>query len=258
MYSKLENKNVNLRRYTSKMQEMFSDLIPYANSHQISPIFKKSAHNNNPLIILVASSRGLCGSFNTTLFRHFEKDLSLEKEQTPKFIAIGQKSIKFLKDKNIQPAYQYAELNTNNFIKIADDLTERISGQECKFSSVVFYSNIAKNFFIQRPQTTTVVPLPLPKQEASSTEIDEDNRPLLEQPLDELLQFLSVNYLRASLLDLLFQSLKAEHSARFLAMDSSTSNAENILDSLTLQYNKLRQALITREVAELSAGFSAK
>lgn len=256
MHAKLENKNVNLQQYTTRMKDFFSELLPFAKITQLPALFTKAKADTNPLIIIIASSRGFCGSFNSALFRHIEKETTLKNAPMPKFIVIGQKAIKFSKDLNIQPLSQYTDLNTNNFVKIADDLIEKIMRQELTFSSITFYSNIAKNFFIQRPQTTVV--LPMQQQATSIDEDDEDCTPLLEQPLPDVLEFLSTNYLRASILELLFQSLKAEHAARFLAMDSSTTNAEKILDSLTMQYNKLRQALITREVAELSAGSSSQ
>lgn len=69
-----------------------------------------------------------------------------------------------------------------------------------------------------------------------------------------MLDYLSILYVRSVILNLLFQSLLAEQAARFLAMDNSTRNADKFLDKLVLQYNKQRQALITREVSELSAG----
>ena len=77
--------------------------------------------------------------------------------------------------------------------------------------------------------------------------------PILEQQIDELLEYTAASYTYAYVLNVLFQAILAEHAARFLAMDSSTTNAEKYLEKLTLQYNKIRQAVITKEVAELSS-----
>jgi F-type H+-transporting ATPase subunit gamma len=93
-------------------------------------------------------------------------------------------------------------------------------------------------------------------QEANSDEfleLEPDDTILWEQPQEEVLDFLAIRYLRSTIIQHIFQALRAEHAARFMAMENSTNNAEKYLDRLTLQFNKLRQSLITKEVSELSS-----
>ena len=108
-----------------------------------------------------------------------------------------------------------------------------------------------KSIFIQNPQKTSLISLNTEQQQntldTSQTDIT------WEQDKSEILNYTAQRFINSSILNILFQSLLAENAARFLAMDSSTTNAENFLEKLTLQYNKSRQALITREVSELSA-----
>ena len=76
-----------------------------------------------------------------------------------------------------------------------------------------------------------------------------------EQPTNEMLDLLVHQYLETALYEACFQSLLSEQAARFLSMDSSTRNAESLLESTKLQYNKVRQTKITKEVTELSGSF---
>jgi F-type H+-transporting ATPase subunit gamma len=269
MYSKLESRFANTQQYASHTQDFLTTLSQYSDSIKIPALLPNKPLEANPLIIVIASSRGFCGGFNSTLFRYMEKNFFAPEKTQPNFIAIGQKATKFFKDSCYGPCIcNYNELNSQNFILIANDLVERILTQTPSYSSVIAFSNTPKNFFIQRPQKTTLVPIPWDKQnkqpnkteetdEVNSIQNNTEGMPILEQTLPEIINYLAISYLKTSIAEILFKSLRAEYSARFLAMDSSTNNAEKILEQLILQFNKQRQALITREVSELAAGFSS-
>jgi F-type H+-transporting ATPase subunit gamma len=107
-----------------------------------------------------------------------------------------------------------------------------------------------QNFFIQRPHIATLVPFTQEKQLTTSS-----HDYLWEQEPQHILDTLVQQYIETQLQSLLFQSLLAEHAARFISMDSSTRNAENLLEVNKLQYNKLRQAKITKELTELIGSF---
>jgi F-type H+-transporting ATPase subunit gamma len=225
-----------------------------------------------PLYIVVSTSKGLCGSLNSNLLRYIEKSLFIEKQQTPQFIAIGQKAITFIKEGEFKSCIPttYPELSSNNFIAIADDLVDKITKSGVRYSSVTFYTSEAKSFFLQRPYKFTLIPMsldPIVGLENKLAQADEalwheddpsGNQPIWEQPEEDVLDFLSVRYLRSTIIHVLFQALRAEHAARFLAMENSTNNAEKYLERLTLQFNKLRQSLITKEVSELTSSFPTR
>ena len=261
MYSKLESRFANMQQYASRTQDFLKTLTQYSDTLQIPALVPNKPLETNPLIIVISSSRGFCGGFNSALFRYMEKNFLETEKQQPSFISIGQKATKFFKDNSYGPSIcNYNELNSQNFILIANDLVERILTQTPSYSSVIAFSNNPKNFFIQRPQKSILVPIPWEKEETHQDENvqnDPDEMPILEQTLPEIINYLAISYLKTSIAEILFKSLRAEYSARFLAMDSSTNNAEKILEQLILQFNKQRQALITREVSELAAGFSS-
>jgi F-type H+-transporting ATPase subunit gamma len=234
-FSKLEKESICMNYYTDNLTKAFVTLLAQVPDWKHRALFPEDLLDSNPLIILISSSKGLCGSFNS---------------QTPSFIAIGKKAVKFLDEKKFGNILcRYPELTHVNFTTIAQELTDLICEGKQIHSSVLFYSNHLKNFFIQAPVKQTLIPLSL--QEAEKSYIDFE----WEQDKKEILNYMALRYIKSSILNLLFQSLISESAARFLTMDKATTNAEEYLEDLTLQYNKSRQALITREVSELSANF---
>jgi len=253
LYNKLEKQDLPLKNYTKNIKNLFVQLLDQAPEWKNERLFPADTTNSNPLIIIIATSKGLCGSLNSNLFRFLDASLFFLPNQQPKFIAIGQRAIKMIKgDASNQMICTYPELNSNNFITIADDLVDKISSTAIPYSSVTFYSSSAISFFSQKPARTQIIPMILDHEVTQDLLLQEEI--IWEQDTPEILDSLAVRYLRTSIMHLLFQSLRAEHAARFMAMESSTNNAKKYLDRLTLQLNKLRQALITKEVSELSSG----
>jgi F-type H+-transporting ATPase subunit gamma len=251
-YSKLEKQNVFLQEYKNSISDIFTQLVASFPEWKNSILFPEDIMDSRPLFVIVSSSKGLCGSFNSNLFRYFERAFFVEKHQKATFITIGQKATNFIKEKNTGDILQsYEELTSSNFDSIAAKLVSLITDSAGNYSSVSFFSNYLKNFFVQRPQKTTLVPVGLEKVKNNNDVFDGDL--IWEQTSEVVLDYLALEYLKSSTLNVLFQSMISENAARFLAMDSSTTNAEKILEKLTLQFNKTRQALITKEVAELSA-----
>ncbi len=274
LYNRVDKINNPLNTYTNNVQQLFGDVLTYVPEWRDSLLFPRDVLDTRPLFIVVATSKGLCGSLNSNLLRYIDTSLFIEKQQTPKFIAIGQKAVTYVREKNLgELIHSYPELNSNNFVALADELIDKIINAEPNYSSVSFFSSVAKSFFAQMPRKFTVIPMQqqfasmfkdkdLEKEQGSESlaekEREELDELIWEQSKDDILKFLSISYLRSSIIYILFHALRAEHSARFLAMENSTNNAEKYLERLTLQFNKLRQSLITKEVSELSASFPTR
>lgn len=267
LYSKLERQDATLKYYTKTVRELFCDHLQYAPEWNNPVLVPQDLFDTNPLFIIVSSSRGLCGSLNSNLFRYLESAVFLKDQKKVSFITVGTKAHKFIKESGWgEVICNYAELNTNNFITVADSLVEKIVNAPVHYSSVSLLGSERRSFFSQRPRKMTLIPLSLEKPQPTSGEqvpgdvtlgasqSHEEDEVIWEQQNEEILETLATGYLRCSLIDMLFQSLLAEYAARFLAMDNSTTNAEKYLEKLTLQYNKARQAAITKEVSELTAG----
>ncbi len=259
-YNKLEKARPSLDAYAKELKNLFEQLLAHGHDWKNPVLAPYDVLDSNPLFIIVATTKGWCGSLNANLFRYLEEAIFLEAHQRPSFILIGAKAIAYFKTSGLLAKYSntrlvatYGELSSPNLFALADELIERTLFGPQVYSSVSFFSSEARSFFVQRPTKTTVLPfgveMPRPGNSANQ------QAPLLwEQSKQDTLDFVARGYLRGLLIQLLFHAMRAEYAARFLAMESATKNAEKIIDRLTRQFNKMRQALITKEISELSAG----
>lgn len=212
---------------------------------------EESVNAQTHLFILIGSQKGLCGSFNTSLFNFFDKTT----EHTPsyKVITVGKRATNYIQ-KN-EPEKLLAFYNTfglHNALTIAQNLMQEIMQSHNTYAKVSIIYNSAPSFFAQKPVIQQLIPATLQeKRELAEPPVSYE----WEQPPQEIITFLTRQYLLSQLQHALFQSLLAEHAARFISMDSSTRNANMMLEELQLTYNKLRQAKITRELTELSSFF---
>ena len=134
---------------------------------------------------------------------------------------------------------------------IVDQIIDYILRPTSDYALVNIISNYVKTFFVQYPTETQLIPFTLPK--TASVELREPY--IWEQSPHETLTIITETLLRITLYDTLLESLVAEQAARFIAMDNSTRNASNLLDEMSLAYNKTRQAKITRELTDLVSSF---
>lgn len=251
-HAKLEKESTALNYYRSNVESTFKELAQHVHEWENPLLFPKDILNSSPLFIIVTSSKGLCGSFNTNLARYFHKHLFIETHQKPVFITVGNKAREFISEGREGPIIaNFDTLTPNNYMYIMNDIFQFLIQSKKEFSSITFYSNFFKSFFIQQPSKTVLTPIK--KDEFSH--VSDEQEPFLEQDRYVIMNFLAERYIRNSILNILFQSILSEQSSRFLAMDTATSNADKLIDKLTLKYNKARQALITKELSELTASF---
>lgn len=199
------------------------------------------------MIILVGSQKGLCGVFNSALFKFFEKNL---KKLTidHHVIGVGHFAIEYLKRRKINQIASYDHLTEKQFVQIAQALARQIVDSPICYETVTVYSNTEKTFFVQQPEKHQVLPVKPP-----SIMYPQEESFLFEQSPELLRDTLRSLLISISLQERLFESLLSEQAARFVSMDGSTRNADTLISSMKLGYNKIRQAAITRELTELSS-----
>jgi len=257
LYSKLDKQYKPLQYHVEKLEELFKDLRKQNPNWKNATFLPEDPFNQNPLYIVISATKGFCGGLNNNMFKYIDYKLHIEEHQSPTFITIGKKATSFVDTKFNNIMTSYNDLNSNNFADIAGKLAHLIIEAPSTYSSVIVYSSVFKNFFNQKPVAHEILPLGDSKgEEAQQQEVSETSEaiePIWEQSKIDTINFVAKKYLDARLIDVLFQALISEYASRFVAMDNATTNAESYLETLTLQFNKLRQALITREVSELSA-----
>lgn len=261
MYAKLEKLSVPHKIYFKSIANFFTALLD-RETEWCHPIFNPGdLLDSKPLYIVIATSKGLCGSLNSNLFRFLEQSFFLQEHQAAEFIVLGQRGIRYIKGKKWgEIVYAYPELSSNNYMTIAEDIVDRIVNSNKKYTSVTFFGAQLKTFFQQQPKKVVLLPLQrsgfnffVDDKDVADMSITLDEDSIVEQSMEQLLEYSATSYAHAFVINTLFQAILAEHAARFLAMDASTTNAEKYLEKLTLHYNKIRQAFITKEVAELSS-----
>ncbi len=254
IHSHLKRDEPPLTTYIHNLEKIFAQLESYAPNWTHPIVHPPKSIKQKTLIIIIGSQKGLCGSFNINLFKlcdHCMKD-SPECKGNLVFIPIGQKAVDFLKDRKIKNiVHTYAKFSPQLLLTIAKEITHTIIHEKEPYTSVVVISNEFKSFFNQKPRIYTLIPF---TNQTTQTDPVPDQM-LWEQQPDQLLDAMVHQYLEGHIHFILFESLLAEHAARFVSMDTATRNADTLLDTAKLQYNKLRQAKITKELTELSGSY---
>lgn len=248
MHSRLKNRELPLKAYTHAIHDLFNTLSATYPLWK-SPILQPNNHEyQKNLIIIVSSQKGLCGSFNSALFTLVRKEIATYAPNTH-YILIGKKAIGFGKELPHGSVIQtFSSFTNSTRTEIARQVAQLITAEQQPYTQVTIISNMLKTFFQQKPTVTTLIPV---TQQTGTINPDiSDYR--WEQEPDTLLNYLSNLYIITIIEHAFFQSLFAEHAARFISMDTATRNAETILEATKLTYNKLRQTKITKELTELS------
>lgn len=255
MHSRLRNRTPLLTNYQQEIERLLTKVRAAAPEWRSSLMNPEVSSDNNPLIIIVASQKGLCGNFNTSLFYKFEKTFTEDHLKLASFITVGKHATNYMNKRHPENILlSFDKFSSPQLNVIAGRIVEIISTGKKPFSSVAIVANGLKTFFVQVPQITTILPLGTTATDQPTMEIPTEPYSWEQNPSD-ILDDLALQYLTATIYKLLFQSLLAEQAARFISMDNATRNAQQLLEDTQLHYNKLRQAKITRELTELSASF---
>jgi len=220
------------------------------------------------LLVVVTSDRGLCGGFNGNLVRKLRLDITALKDagKTVKLVCAGRKGYDVLKREFSEDIlHKFIGLGGKEKLAFAD--AEQVSRfvldhfNEGKFDVCTLYYNSFISVLTQKPTPQQLIPFKAPETEDIKAEQQEvkagtsfyDFEPDEKDILDLLLpKNLGVQIFRA-----LLDSAAGEQAARMTAMDNATRNAGEMIDKLTLQYNRARQAAITRELIEIISGAEA-
>ncbi len=251
-HTRMKRKEKPMAQYMQAIRTLFTKV------HALTPQWKNTiltpptTKNPRILIILIGSQKGLCGNFNAALFNYFDRNVEQYTKSKINMIAIGKKAVDFAQTLPYKLIAQYNDFNMRSMFDIAQEITDIIMHTQEPYASVSVFSNFAKSFFSQKPHEVNLIPFTPDKSKDIKPPIEGY---IWEEKPDKVLDMLARQLIEAHIQYLLFQSLFAEQAARFISMDSSTRNANNLLDLTKLEYNKLRQAKITKELTELVASF---
>ncbi len=219
------------------------------------PLLAEREQENKVLLVVVTADRGLCGAFNTNVTRGTLNAIAEKNWQEVHLLPIGSKANMFFK-RRIYPLRQQGTqlqqaLAQDTVRELAKMITEDfISGD---FDAVYVMYNEFKSIIAQRVVLERLLPLQREWTEGQAPEIEYLYEPGPEQILGELLP----KHIEFQLYRILLESAAAEQGARMTAMEAATKNAGELVDNLTLNYNRIRQAQITKEIIEIVSGAAA-
>lgn len=212
-------------------------------------------------VILLTSDRGLCGSFNSGLMKKAEQMYRAEASKYEKFVftTIGKKGNEYLSHRKIpvetyfqdfQKGMTYAKVQA-----IANDMIESyLSGE---FDEIRIVYSEFRSAISQVPTAMTLLPISVTEDAPADAVVSSQVDFLYEPSREEILAKLLPRYFKANIFKALLENTASEHGARMAAMDNATKNAGEMIQKLTLEFNKIRQAGITKELLEIVSGAEA-
>ena len=252
--------------YSDSMMEMLANVAERVGGSE-NALLQKHDEVKNVLVVVVVSDRGLAGGFNSNVLRHVEQ-LMKEKQAAGAqvdIVACGKKAVGYFNYRKIVPALEFKDLSADPTVEEASAIAAyAIDGYEKgELDEVILVYNHAKNAAEQRLCEELVLPIdtaallekPAADAEAATSELSGDV--VFEPSADGVLDRLLPAYVRTTLYHGLIDSAAAEQGARRTAMKSATDNANEMVNTLTRVYNRVRQGAITTEISEIVGGAAA-
>mgnify|MGYP000975871774 CR=1 FL=1 len=234
-----------------------------AKSGQMSHPFLQKSQSDKKAVILISSNRGLAGGYNSNVVKLVTKDERFNKENTIIF-AVGTKGRDSLERQGFEIAGDYSvainEPLYSDAMQIGKDILSRFVNGE--IGEIYIAYTIFKNTVVQIPTLNKLLPIDAEDIVSETEDISEDPLDKItlmnyEPEPEEALNAIIPKYINSLIYGGLVESHASENGARMQAMDSATSNAEEMISDLSLKYNRARQASITQELTEIIAGASA-
>ena len=250
------------RVYADSLSFILSSLAGNTkNSSDLPEILTGRENSKISLLIINSSDRGLCGGFNSNLFRNAKKWISDQQGQgkSVKIMTVGKKASSFYKKTDIDIVASFEDLNSNDRqLQVSEEIKNKImelfENNEIDEVSILFNKFVSA--ISQEPTYQSLIPL---SNDETSEDEGESNNAIFEFEPDknELLEYLVPRNFLTQIYRSVLESSASEHAARMTSMDNATRNAGDMIDRLTLTYNRTRQAFITKELIEIISGAEA-
>jgi len=246
------------RPYAAKMDEMLGHLAGASTGEIIHPYFETREVRKRTLVV-VSSDRGFCGSFNSNIIRRANQWIKEHSDAEMELVTIGKKGNDYFKRRST-PILKYwgdwgGTLDYDRAREIVALLTDRfVSGATDEISLVYtqFVSTSKYNVTMQ-----DYLPIPAPEISDDGSHAAGISDYIFEPNAEQIYAALMPGYATTKMVTALADSFASEHGNRMIAMNAATTNAGEMIQGLTLEYNKARQAQITKELLEVVSGAEA-
>jgi F-type H+-transporting ATPase subunit gamma len=251
------------RPFANKMLEVLGELASHTDEDFHHPLLDARG-DERYLLVLITADKGLCGAFNTNLTKAAQAFMRENADKTIEMLPVGRKGRDFFRRRNVTFVAEYigmtgkGRVEYGEAVELARDVIQRFKEDE-ELDKVFIIYNEFKSVLQQRVVVEQLLPV-LRTQDTSSDVAVDATRPvtfteyIYEQPPAEIFSRLLPRLIETQIFRALLESIASEQGARMTAMDSASKNAGELIGSLTLNMNRIRQAAITNEIIEVVSG----
>ena len=258
-----QDRVVSARPFANKMMDVLSELASRADESFHDPLLDARG-DDRYLIVLVTADKGLCGAFNTNLIKASQAFMRDNSTRKIELLAIGRKGRDFFRRRHFTVTGEYVGLTGKGHVEFSEalevsrDVIKRFTEDE-EIDKVFIIYNEFKSVLQQRVVIEQLLPVTRVTAESEADAATPVNLVdyIYEQPPADIFSRLLPRMVETQLFRALLESVASEHGARMTAMDSASKNAKELIDTLTLNMNRVRQAAITNEIIEIVSGAAA-
>ena len=258
-----QDRVVTARPFANKMTEVLSGLARRAGEDFHHPLLDARG-DERYLLVLITADKGLCGAFNTNLIKAAQAFIRDNPGKQIEILAVGRKGRDFFRRRGASLAGEYigvtgkGRVEFSEALEIARDVIKRFTDDQEIDKAFIIYNEF-KSVLQQRVVTEQLLPVARESAEEARTDqavnlVDY----IYEQPPTQIFSRLLPRMIETQIFRALLESIASEQGARMTAMDSASKNARELIDSLTLNMNRVRQAAITNEIIEVVSGAAAQ
>ena len=249
------------RPYAEKMSIVIEKLAFSTNASSNSPLLVGNGKDKTHLIIVATSERGLCGAFNSSIVRLAKNHINhlISDGNNIKILTIGKKGREQLKRDFGDYMIEHVDLSEikkisyDNASNISDNIISKFFDDE--FDIATIFYNQFESVISQIPQSSQLIPIKFKSDELTND--DNLSNFVYEPDEQEIIEDLLPKAISTKVFTALLENGASEQGARMSAMDNATRNAGEMIDKLTIQFNRSRQAAITNELIEIISGAEA-
>ena len=259
-----QDRVVTARPFANKMSEVLGELAKRTSEDFHHPLLDLRG-DQRYLIVLITADKGLCGAFNTNLTKAAQAFMRENSDKTVELIAIGRKGRDFFRNRRAVIAGEFLGLTGKGRVEFSEALEVaryiiKLYTEDTGIDKVFLVYNEFKSVLSQRVVLDQLLPISRAKAEEPETKSQQPVTLvdyIYEQPPEEMFAKLLPRLIETQIFRALLESVASEHGARMTAMDSASKNASELIETLTLNMNRVRQAAITNEIIEVVSGAAA-
>jgi F-type H+-transporting ATPase subunit gamma len=259
-----QDRVVTARPFANKMMEVLGQLASRTDENFHHPLLDRRG-DERYLIVLITADKGLCGAFNTNLTKAAQAFIKDNPDKTVELLPVGRKGRDFFRNRHATLVGEFLGLTGKGRVEFSEALEVarhviKLYTDDTGIDKVFLIYNEFKSVLSQRVVLEQLLPVARAEEEdpeAKSQHAVNLVDYIYEQPPEEIFARLLPRLVETQVFRALLESVASEHGARMTAMDSASKNASELIDTLTLNMNRIRQAAITNEIIEVVSGAAA-